>query len=145
MNQDLARGVFLALIALFFSVYAFQYTIGTLASAGPGLFPLLVASLLFVLALIMIVRSRTDSAPGPRVATGVRAVSLILAALGAFVLSAQYVSTLLGIVLLVMIAGFAARPVSWRRNALVSLGLIAIAYGFERFLGLNLRLFEWKF
>ena len=59
--------------------------------------------------------------------------------------SAEYVSTLLGIVLLVVIAGCAARPVSWRRNALVSLGLIAIAYGFERLLGLNLRLFEWKF
>ena len=145
MNQDLARGLFLALIALFFSAYAYQYTIGTLASAGPGLFPLAVAGLLLVLALIMIVQSQTRAVPGPRLAISFRNIGLILAALGAFVVSSEYVNTLLGIVLLVVIAGYAARPVSWRRNALVSLGLIAAAYGFERFLGLNLRLFEWKF
>ena len=38
-NQSLAKGIFLAVVAVFFSVYALQYDIGSLSNAGPGLFP----------------------------------------------------------------------------------------------------------
>ena len=142
LNQNLARGAFLAAIALFFGIYALQMPIGDLSNAGPGLFPLGVSSFLLLIALIMIVQScRTVAVP---LSINLTNIGLIMAALGGFVVLAEYVSTLLGIVLLVFIAGLAANSTSWKRNLQVSLGLIIVAYIFERFLGLNLRLLSWK-
>ncbi len=143
MNQNLARGVFLVAIALFFGGYALQYPIGTLSAAGPGLFPLVVSSLLLLLALITTVQAWLV-APVP-LSFNPRNIGLVLAALGGFVVMAKFVSTLLGIVVLVFVSSFAATSRSWQRNVQVSLGLIAVAYAFERLLGLNLRLLEWKF
>ena len=144
-NRQLARGLCLAVIALLFSVSALQYDIGTLSNAGPGLFPLVVSSLLLLLALITIAQSFWRGSDRARLVLNGRNIGLITAALVLFTLSAEYVSTLLGIVLLVFVAGFAANSVSWRRNVEITIGLTAIAYVFERFLGLNLGLFSWKF
>jgi hypothetical protein len=143
LNQNTARGIFLAAIALSFGLAALQYPIGDLSSAGPGLFPLIVSSLLLLLALMMIIQSRLV-APTP-LSFNVKNIALIMAALGAFVVMAEFVNTMLGIVLLVFVACLTKSPYSWRSNVRISLGLIAIAYLFEHALGLNLGLLLWKF
>ena len=58
VNQNVGRGVLLIAVSLFFLVQAPRLTIGSLSRPGPGLFPVMVASGLLFLALVMIVRSR---------------------------------------------------------------------------------------
>jgi hypothetical protein len=139
VNQNSARGFFLAAVALFFMATALRYPLGDLAHAGPGLFPLLLSVPLLAIALLIIVQARL-SAPVP-LSFNLKNIALIMLGLVAFVVGAQLVNAALGIVLMVFIAGFAAVTYSWTRNLKIALGLIVVAYVFERFLGLNLRLF----
>ena len=139
IDRNLARGVFLALIALAFGLGAFQYPIGRFAHAGPGLFPLMVSSLLLLIAVITIVRSRYV-APVP-LTFNPRNIALILGALCAFALVSKFVNMTLGIVAMVFIAGVAGRANSWKRNVKISIGLIAIAFAFQKLLGLSLPLY----
>ena len=139
VNQNSARGIFLAAVALFFMLNALRYPLGDLAHAGPGLFPLLLSGPLLAIALLMIVQARL-AAPVP-LSFNLKNIALIMLGLVAFVVGAQLVNAALGIVLMVFIAGFAAVTYSWTRNLKIALGLIVVAYAFEHFLGLNLRLF----
>ena len=138
LNQNLARGLLLAAIALFFGGNAFRLRVGVLAHTGPGLFPLMVSSLLLVLAFLTIMQSRI--APARPLQFSLKNIGVIMLALGSFVLASDYLNMMLGIVLLVFIAGFAARTYSWRRNVLISAGLIVVALAFQTLLGLNLGL-----
>ena len=83
----------------------------------------------------MIASPGSRGAGHARLSVKPRNIGLIMAALAAFVVSAKYVSTVLGIVLLVVIAGYAAGSVSWKRNLQVSAGLIAIAMSSSAILG----------
>jgi len=58
VNQNIGRGLLLAAVALLFLVQAPKLTIGSLSRPGPGLFPVMVASLLFFIAIVIVVRSR---------------------------------------------------------------------------------------
>lgn len=137
-NQTLVRGLFLACVALAFGLGALQYPLGDFARAGPGLFPLLVSGLLLAVALLTILQSRA-SAPVP-IRLNLKNIGCVLLGLASFVLCSKLIDMAVGIVALVFIAalaGSAYRPV---RNLQVAAVLIAIAWVFQRFLGLNLRL-----
>lgn len=138
IKESSARGLFLAAIALFFAGGALRYPIGDLSHAGPGLFPLLISGPLLILAALIIIRSRLQ--PSSILDFNVKNIAIITAALCSFVVAAKYLSTLMGVVLLVFIAGLAASSYSWVRNVKIALGLVAVAFIFQRFLGLNLRL-----
>ena len=138
LNQNVARGVFLAVVALFFASNALRYPIGDLAHAGPGLFPLLICVPLLIIAGAIIWQARL-SAPVP-LQFNPKNIVLIMASLVGFVVASEYVNAIAGIVVLVFIAGFAGTNYSWVRNIKIALGLIVVAYVFQRFLGLNLRL-----
>lgn len=137
-SQSLARGVFLAAVAAFFGLNAMSYRIGDLSRAGPGLFPIIVSGLLMVLAVLTIVQSRL--ADSPPLQFNFKNIALIMGALIGFVLISKHLSMLAAIVFMVFVASFAGTNVSWKRNLQVAFGLILIAYAFQRFLGLNLRL-----
>ena len=142
IDRNLARGLFLALIALAFGFGAFQYPIGRLERAGPGLFPLMVSGLLLLIAVISIVRSRYVE----RVPLSVKPknIALILGALCAFALVSKVINMSLGIVAMVFIAGIAGiagRTNAWTRNVKISIGLLCIAFAFQKLLGLNLPLY----
>ena len=139
LNQNVARGAFLALVALFFAGNALRYPIGTFAHAGPGLFPLMICVPLLMIAGAIIVQARL-AAPVP-LQFNPRNIALIMASLIGFVLASEYVNVTLGIVVLVFVAGFAANTYSWVRNLKIAVGLLVVAFIFQRFLGLNLRLF----
>ncbi|MFT3821442.1 MAG: tripartite tricarboxylate transporter TctB family protein [Rubrivivax sp.] len=138
-DRNLARGVFLALIALAFGLGSLHYNIGRLDHAGPGLFPLMVSALLGLIAVITIVRSRF--VPRVPLEFNPRNISLLLGSLCAFALVSKFVNMTLGIAVMVFIAGIAARPYDWVRNLKVAAGLIAIAFAFHELLGLNLPLY----
>lgn len=138
LNQNLVRGLFLAAVALFFGLGALRYPIGNLSRTGPGLFPLLVSGFLLVLAIATLVRSRLVQAVPLQFS--VAKIALIMFGLCGFVLISQHVSMLLAIVFMVFIVSYAGTAPSWKRNLAISAVLAVIAYGFQRFLGLNLKL-----
>lgn len=138
-NRNVVRGLFLMAIALLFGLVSRNYAIGQLSRSGPGLFPLMVSSLLFLVGLLSVVRSRfVDHVP---LDYNVKNIAIILLSLCGFVLASQYLNMIAGIIFLVFCSTFAGTSYSVVRNLKISAGLIAIAFAFKNLLGLNLPLF----
>lgn len=138
-NKNLLRGLFLAAIALAFGLGALRYPIGDFSHAGPGLFPLLVSSLLFLIAVITIVRAYLVE-PVPLIFS-LKNIALILLALCGFALLSRLLNMMVGIVFLVFVGTLAGSAYSWQRNLKIAAGLIAVAFVFQKLLGLNLPLY----
>ena len=138
-NRNFVRGLFLMAIALLFGLVSRNYTIGQLSRSGPGLFPLMVSSLLFVVGLLSVVRSYFVE-PVP-LDYNVKNIALILLSLVGFVVASEYLNMIVGIIFLVFCSTFAGTSYSVVRNIKISAGLIAIAFAFQKLLGLNLPLF----
>jgi hypothetical protein len=139
-NLNFVSGLFLMAIALLFGLQAFHYKIGDLSRAGPGLFPLLVSSLVFLIGVATVVRSRFI-APTP-LSYNTRNIGLVLLAICGFTVISQFINMTLGIVFLVFCSSFAGvTPYSVVRNLKISAGLIVIALAFQHLLGLNLPLY----
>jgi hypothetical protein len=139
-NQTLVRGLFLAAISLLFGANALRYNLGTFSRAGAGMFPFIVSLLLLLIAIITIARSRI-TAPVP-LDINLKNIALILTALCSFALVSKVLDMVLGIAAMVFIAAFAGRSAySVIRNLKITAGLIAVAFAFQKLLGLGLRLF----
>ncbi|SHN09178.1 tripartite tricarboxylate transporter TctB family protein [Rhizobacter sp. OV335] len=140
IDRNLARGLFLAAIALAFGLGALRYPIGDFARAGAGLFPLMVSVLLLLIALATLVRSRVVT--GPRFEFNPVNIALLLSALCAFALVSRVLNMTAGIVAMVFISGFAGTAkYSIVRNLKVSVGLFLVALVFQKLLGLSLNLY----
>ncbi|HEY9065529.1 MAG TPA: tripartite tricarboxylate transporter TctB family protein, partial [Burkholderiaceae bacterium] len=98
-DQNLVRGLFLAAISLAFGLGALRYPLGDLARAGPGLFPFMVSGLLFVIAVVTIVRSRFV-APVP-LNFSLKNIALLLFALCGFAVVSKLLNMTVGIVFMV--------------------------------------------
>jgi Tripartite tricarboxylate transporter TctB family len=138
-NRNLLKGLFLVAIALVFGLGSLRYPLGRLDRAGPGMFPLLVSSLLLLLGVAAVVRALlTERVP---VHFNIKNIAIILASLCGFALLSEYINMIVGIVFMVFCASFAGTTYSVVRNLKISAGLIAIAFAFQRLLGLNLPLY----
>lgn len=138
-NRNVLRGVFLLLIALAFGLGSLNYSIGKFSRAGPGLFPLMVSCLLFVIGIFTLVRARfLDPQP---MDYNLKNIALILLSLCGFALISHFVNAIAGIVFLVFCSSMAASSYTIARNIKISLALIAIALVFQKLLGLNLPLY----
>lgn len=138
-NRNFVRGLCIMAIALLFGVMAFNYKIGQLSRSGPGLFPLMVSSFLFCIGVISVARSHFD-APVP-LSYNVKNIALVLASLCGFALASHFINMIVGIIFMVFCATFAGTSYSVVRNIKISVGLIAVAFAFKNFLGLNLPLY----
>ncbi|WP_092131718.1 tripartite tricarboxylate transporter TctB family protein [Polaromonas sp. YR568] len=138
-NRNFVRGLCLMAIALIFGGVSLNYTIGELSRSGPGMFPLIVSSFLFVIGVLTLVRSHFVE-PVP-LDYNVKNIALILLSLIGFAVLSEYVNMILGIIFLVFCSTFAGTSYSVLRNVKISAGLIAVAFGFQHFLGLNLPLY----
>lgn len=137
-NRNLVRGLFQIAFALVFALWSRKYQFGQFSRAGPGLFPLLVSGLLFVLGLITVVRSRfVLRAP---IEVNLKNIAIVLVALCGFALISQHVNMTAGIVFMVFCSTYAGTSYSIVRNVKISAGLIAIAFGLQKLLGLGLPL-----
>jgi len=139
-NQNLLKGVFLIAIALIFGIGSLRYQVGTLAHAGPGLFPFGVSCFIGLLGLLMVVRSRLI--PPIPMDTRIKNAILVLISLGGFAFVTDKLDMTFGILFLIFTCTLASRPYKWRRNIIIALVLLAIAYAFQKLLGLNLPLFN---
>jgi hypothetical protein len=137
-NANLVRGLFLLAISLIFGLGSLRYELGQFSRSGPGLFPLLVSCLLFLIGLATVIRSRYVE-PSP-LNYNAKNIALILLGLCAFSLISRYVNMTVGIAALVFIASRAGTDYSVVRNIKISAVLIAIAFAFQYLLGLNLPL-----
>jgi hypothetical protein len=138
-NLDLVRGLFLVAISLAFGLASFRYPIGQFSRAGPGMFPLLVSCLLLLIGLIMVVRSRFVERV--HLNFSMKNIALILSSLCGFAVLSEHLNMVVGIMFLVFCASFAGTSYSVVRNLKISAGLIAVAFAFQRLLGLNLPLY----
>jgi hypothetical protein len=138
IDRNLARGLFLAAVSLAFGLGALRYPIGDFARAGPGLFPLMVSSLLLVIAVATIIRSRFVKPE--RLEFNVKNIGLLLGALCGFALVSHLLNMIAGIIFMVFVGTLAGSSYSWKRNLKISAGLIAVAFAFQKLLGLNLPL-----
>ena len=138
-DRNLLKGLFLIAIALTFGLGALRYPVGKLERAGPGFFPLMVSSILFLIGAAMVVRSRFMKYE-PMHFT-VKNIAIILASLTGFALLSRYVNMIVGIAFLVFCSTFAGTSYSLKRNVIITVVLVAIAFVFEKGLGLQLPLY----
>lgn len=138
-DRNLLRGFFLVAIALAFGLPALNYPIGQFGHAGPGLFPLLVASMLGLVGIATLVRARF--AQPSSMDFNMRNIAIILGSLCGFALLSHFIGMVVGIVFLVFFSTLAGSSYSARRNAKVAAGLVAIAFLFHHFLGVQLPLY----
>ncbi len=135
----LVRGLVLVGIALCFGIPSATYKVGDFAHAGPGLFPLLVSSLVGLIGLTMIAQSRVDRT-ARSIGFGFKNIAIVLASLVGFAAIATYFKVIPAIVYLVFVATLAGSDYSVVRNLKICAVLIGVAYAFHAFLGLNLPL-----
>ena len=138
-DRNLVRGLFLIVIALAFGLGSLRYPIGQFSHAGPGLFPLLVSCLLFLVGLITAVRSRFVERV--HLSFNMKNIAIILSSLCGFVVISEHLNMILGIVFMVFCASFAGTSYSVVRNLKISAGLVLVAFAFQKLLGLNLPLY----
>jgi hypothetical protein len=139
-DRNLVRGLVLMATALAFGLPSLRYPIGDFSRAGPGLFPLMISSLLLLIGIATVIRSRfverhhLDFNP--------KNIAVILGSLCLFALVSQYLNMIAGIILMVFCAAYAGTAsYSVVRNIKISLGLIAVAFAFQKLLGFNLPLY----
>ena len=138
-DRNLVRGLFLVAISLAFGLGSLRYPIGQFSHAGPGLFPLLVSCLLFLVGLITAVRSRFVERV--HLSFNLKNIAIILSSLCGFVLISEHLNMILGIAFMVFCATFAGASYSVLRNLKISAGLVVVAFAFQKLLGLNLPLY----
>ena len=139
IDRNLVRGLVLMGVSLAFGLQSLRYPIGDFSRAGAGLFPLMVSSLLLVIGVSTVVRSRfVAHVP---LDFKFKNITVILASLSGFVVLSQFLDMAAGIAFMVFCSAFAGSSYSVSRNVKVAACLIGIAYGFQKLLGLNLPLF----
>jgi hypothetical protein len=139
INQNVGRGLLLIAVSLFFLVQAPGLTIGSLSRPGPGLFPLMVASLLLTIGLVILVRSRfIEAVP---FAFHFRNISLVAASLLCFAVISEYVNMFTGIAVMATMVSFASDDFSIRRAATIAGVLCLVAFAMKRLLGVQLPLY----
>jgi len=138
-DRNLVRGLVLIAISLAFGLPALRYPIGEFSHAGAGLFPLMVSGLLLLIGVVTMVRARfVDHVPLDFQA---RNIAIILASLCGFALLSHFLNMTVGIVFMVFCSAFAGSSYSVMRNIKIAAGLVAVAFAFQKLLGLNLPLY----
>jgi len=138
-DRNLVRGLVLIAISLAFGLPALRYPIGEFSHAGAGLFPLMVSGVLLLIGVVTVVRARfVEHVPLDFQA---RNIAIILASLCGFALLSHFLNMTVGIVFMVFCSAFAGSSYSVMRNIKIAAGLIAVAFAFQKLLGLNLPLY----
>lgn len=139
-DLNLLRGLFIVAVSLVFGLASLRYPMGEFSHAGPGLFPLMTSSMLFVIGAVMMVRSRLVQHQPIRL--NVRNIAVIIGSLCGFAVITEHINMMAGIVYMVFFASLAGTAsYSVIRNLKISAGLVAVALAFQHLLGFNLPLY----
>lgn len=138
-NRVVVRGLFLMGIALLFGLNSLHYQLGGLGRAGPGLFPLMVSGILFLIGAITVAYSRFSAFE--KLDYSVKNISIILLSFVGFALISQFINMIVAIVFLAFFSTLAGTSYSLVRNLKIAIGLVIVAFAFKDLLGLNLPLY----
>lgn len=138
-NAQTIRGLFLLLFSCVFGLSSLQYPIGRLGKAGPGLFPLVISGMLFLIGLAMLIRARFVQSESLHF--NFRNVGIVIFSLCGFGLMSTYLNMTAGIFFLVFCSTYAGQHYSLVRNVKIFIGLWFVALAFKQLLGLNLPLY----
>jgi Tripartite tricarboxylate transporter TctB family len=139
-DRNLVRGLFLIAISLGFGLQSLRYPMGHFSRAGPGLFPLMMSGLLFLIGLLTVVRSRFVERV--HLEFNWKNIAIILSSLCGFALISEYLNMIAGIVFMVFCASMAGTAsYSVVRNLKISVGLVLVALAFQKLLDFNLPLY----
>lgn len=126
-------------VAAAFGLSSTRYQIGQFAHSGPGLFPLMVSCMLFVIGIATVIRScLMESVPANYT---FKNIAIILVSLCGFALLAKHLNLVAGVIFLVFVSSSAGQGYSASRNLKISAVLILIALAFHKLLGLNLPIY----
>ena len=139
MNRVVVRGLFLMGIGLLFGLNSFRYQLGDLSRAGPGLFPLIISGILFLIGAITVGYSRFSAFE--KLDYSVKNISIILLSFVGFALISQFINMIVAIVFLAFFSTLAGTSYSLMRNLKIAIGLVIVAFAFRDLLGLNLPLY----
>lgn len=138
-NSQNIRGSFLILFSSVFGMSSLHYPIGRLGRAGPGLFPLVISSMLFLIGVAMLVRARFETPESH--SFNIKSIGVVVLSLCGFGLLSTWINMTLGILFLVFSSTYAGQNYSVIRNFKIFASLWIIALGFKQLLGLNLPLY----
>jgi hypothetical protein len=138
-DRNLVRGLFLMAFALVFGLSSLRYPIGEFGRAGPGLFPLMVSSILLLIGVATVIRSRFVEKV--HLDLHVKNIAVIIGGLACFALVSMLVNMIAGIVAMVFVSTIAGSNYSWKRNVKIALGQIVMAFVLAKLLGMNLPLY----
>lgn len=143
INRDAVAGLLLAILGASFAAYAYRnYPVGVISRMGPGMVPVIMGCLLFVIALAILLRSLTQ--PAESIQIDVRAALLVLASIAFFALTIEAFGTIPALLGLIIISGMAAPGRNIIHIALFALGVSAVVvFIFVYLMQLNLSLFRW--
>lgn len=135
-NQNLLRGLFLTAVALAFGLGSLRYTIGSFGKPGPGLFPLLVSSVLLVVGVLCTIEARLTAPVAMKFP--LKSFLLILLSIAGFAAISHFVNMMAGIVFTVFCSSLAGSDYSVKRNLAISAVLVGVAFALHMLLGLQL-------
>lgn len=100
-DRNLVRGLFLVAVSLAFGLQSLRYSIGRFSRAGPGLFPLMVSSLLLLIGLITVARSRVVERV--ELEFNMKNIAIVLASLCGLAVISQHINLIADIVFMVFL------------------------------------------
>lgn len=121
-----------------------RYDLGTFSYMGPGMFPVLVGSVLMGLAVLIVIPAvRT---PGTEFHVEWRPLIAVLGTIAAFALMIDSFGLVPAILVMTVIAGFASERLSMRSTALLAVVIAVLTVGLFHFaLKLRFEIFAWPF
>lgn len=139
-QADVEAGLFFAGFGILTAALSLQYGLGTIATMGPGMFPLILGAILAGLGLVILAKGfmgkGEQAKPLP-----IKPILLITASVIVFALLLLTAGLLFAVPAQVVIALWASEHFTWKRALFLSIGLLAFCYGvFVYFLGISVPL-----
>lgn len=126
-RADVEAGLFFTLFGMLTAGLSLQYRLGTIATMGPGMFPLILGTILAILGLVILTKGllargeESKTLPlGPAI--------MITASLLVFAFLALSVGLVAAIPAQVVVALWASEHFTWKRAAALSAGLLVFCY-----------------
>lgn len=142
-RRDATAGVLTIVTAVLFIEQAAQYRMGTLFRMGPGLFPIVLGSLLGLLGLALVAQSFRGGAGEP---ADLRWRPLVMIAIGVLLFAAfiERLGLAPATLALVLASSFSEPVFRPLRALILAIAIFALVYGiFVLMLGMQLRAFRW--
>jgi len=138
-NRNVVRAAFVIAVALSFSIGSLRYSIGTFAHAGPGLFPLVISTIVLLLGVISLIQSRYEDPV--QMTFALRGFAIILTSFCGFAAVSYFIGMAAGIVFMVFCASLAGSSFSWSRSLKIAAALLVVALLMNKVLNLDLPLY----